>query len=292
MIAHNFNPGARKFDPKGGSMNNLQGNGTPHQVSAHLSPYLEARLLNLEVAHADLRGEVDTLKDLYHDLYNSFDKVKRHPWDTDPVQSRQSAMQFKQELEQLSREVRGSVNGNADEQKANDTSTSKADGSVRPHVRAASVTSHGSGHKSLLPHLRRGKQSGAVNGIAYVLRACDCKLFLLTSVVEPPNCRWTLLSTNTNLLAQMDRSTPSFDSRQCLQQLRVPHCLPPRLFRAMLRLTKSRPCLRMTGSRTTSPHLHHCRPASAPRSLHSNNWLRSPSTCFRTRLEASHGLLV
>ncbi|KAF2626403.1 hypothetical protein BU25DRAFT_395151 [Macroventuria anomochaeta] len=151
-------------------MNNLQGSSTPHQVSAPLSPYLEARVLNLEEAHGDLRGEVDTLRDLYHSLCNSFGKDQTAraspPQDLNLDKSRQSAMQFKQELERLSREVRGSVNGDADEQKASGRNTPKTNGSVPPHMRAASITSHGSGQKSLPPHLRGGKQSSAVNGNA------------------------------------------------------------------------------------------------------------------------------
>lgn len=147
-------------------MNSQQSHSTPKQVSAPPSPYLEARLLNLEVAHGDLRDEVDTLKDLYHGLYNSFGRVGRDRQDADMDSSRQGAMQFKRELEQLSREVRESMNGDANDQKANSGSTPKANGSVPPHVRAASVTSHGSGQKSLPPHLRGGKQSGAVNSNA------------------------------------------------------------------------------------------------------------------------------
>lgn len=174
MIQHNFNPGARKFNPNGAAMNG-QGNSTPQQVSSPPSPYLEARLLNLEIAHGDLRGEVDNLKDLYHDLYNSFGKVTqeaaaRHAntaTATDLAKSRQSAMQFKQELERLSREVRESVNGDANDQKANSGSTPKVNGSVPPHVRAASVASNTS-KKSLPPHLRGSKQPAGANDDSYV----------------------------------------------------------------------------------------------------------------------------
>lgn len=169
----------------------------PHQVSAPPSPYLEARISYLEDRHADLHGEVDTLKDLYRDLYNSFDKVRQggqsthaHPsQDLDPTESRQSAIQLKQELEQLSREVRESVNSDADEQKANGCSTSKANDSVPAHVRVDSVTSHGSGTKSLPPHLRGAKQSGILNGNACVegLHSARLRRFLLTRPVEFPS---------------------------------------------------------------------------------------------------------
>jgi hypothetical protein len=161
----NFNPGAKNFSPK----NRLQGSGPPDQVSAPPSPYLEARILNLEEEHADLRGHVDTLKDMYYTLCNSVGKMRNNsrspfvsPQHIDPVESRQSAMKFKQELEQLSHEVSESVNRNADEKKVNGH-TPKANGSVPPHVRAASVTSHGSGTKSLPPHLRGSKQSATTN---------------------------------------------------------------------------------------------------------------------------------
>ncbi|KAF3037643.1 hypothetical protein E8E12_005425 [Didymella heteroderae] len=170
MIQHNFNPGARNCNANGAATNS-HGNSTPRQVSSPPSPYLEARLLNLEVAHGDLRGEVDNLKDLYYDLYNSFGKVTRDvtpmhansPNGTDLTKSLQSAMQFKQELEQLSREVRESVNGDANHQKANSGSTSKANGNVPPHVRAASGASNAS-KKSMPPHLRGGKQLGGAGG--------------------------------------------------------------------------------------------------------------------------------
>jgi hypothetical protein len=172
MISHNYNPDARNFNPNGAALNG-QGNSTPQQVRSPPSPYLEARLLNLEVAHGDLRGEVDTLKDLYHDLYNSFGRATRDaapthtnsPQSHDLAKSRQSAMQFKQELELLSREVRESVNGNANDQKASSGSTPKANRSLPPHARAASVASNDT-KKSLPPHLRGGKQLATVNGNA------------------------------------------------------------------------------------------------------------------------------
>lgn len=138
-------------------------------MSAPSSPYLEARLLSLEAAYIDLRSDLDTLKD---DLCRSFGKVKAQLPDKDLVQSRQSAMRFKQELEQLSREVRMSANGDADDQKVNGNTTPEARGSVPPHVRAASVASHGSGRESLPPHLRKANPSSAVNGDTYVSSVC------------------------------------------------------------------------------------------------------------------------
>ncbi|UPX20966.1 uncharacterized protein EKO05_0011173 [Ascochyta rabiei] len=168
---HSSDPSARYFNPSGSPVNGLQGSSTPHQMSAPPSPYLEARVVNLEDKHADLREEVDILKDLYHDLCNLFSKVRQNAQPiranslggTDPVSSRQTAMQFKQELEHLSREVCESVNGDAGEQKANDRSILKPGGSLPPHVKSASVTDRGTGAKSLAPHLRGVKQPGTVS---------------------------------------------------------------------------------------------------------------------------------
>lgn len=176
MNHHGFNPGARNFNPHGRPMDNSQGGSIAYQVSAPPSPYLEARILNLEEEHADLRSEVDALKDLYHDLCNSFGKVQQIGRPTldsslseiDLVKSRQSAMHFKDEFEQLSREVRESMNGDADEQKAKVLDSSKTESSDPPHMRAARVTRQGSGMKSLPPHLREAKQPVTVTGIGYV----------------------------------------------------------------------------------------------------------------------------
>ncbi|XPS77225.1 hypothetical protein M3J09_009253 [Ascochyta lentis] len=171
MIHHSFDPSARNFHQNGNPANRPKGSSTSHHVSAPLSPYLEARVLNLEEEHAGLRDKVDDLKDLYHSLCNSFGRVQQDdqpiiadsPQNTDPALSRQTAMCFKQELEQLSREVRQSVNDGADVQVTDDRSTPKPDASVPPHRRAASIISHGSGAKSLPPHLRGTKQSGTAN---------------------------------------------------------------------------------------------------------------------------------
>lgn len=176
MINHKLNPDARLFNLNGLPMNQPQESSTPHQVSAPPSPYLEARIFNLEEEHGHLRGEVDTLKELYHDLCNTFGKETTGDRPVDPNgsqdaaldESRQSAMRFNEELEYLSREVRVSVHGHADEQKANSQQTLKANGSVPPHMRAASVASHGSGGKSLPPHLRGGKQTRTADGNGYI----------------------------------------------------------------------------------------------------------------------------
>jgi hypothetical protein len=169
MNHRNFDPSAHRFNPNGDPNNRPSGSSTPRQMSAPQSPYLEARVLNLEEEHADLRGQVDNLKDLYHDLRNSFGRQDRQHncakslQDTDAASSRQIAMQFKQELERLSREVRESANGDTDEQKATDRDTPKLNGDTIPHSKASIATSHGSGAKSLAPHLRVSKRLGATN---------------------------------------------------------------------------------------------------------------------------------
>jgi hypothetical protein len=175
MYSRSFNPGAQNFNPNNGPKSRPHESSVREQVSAPPSPYLEARILHLEEGHADLRADVDVLKDMYHDLCNSMGSLstgdRSGPFldsarNADPVKSRQSALQFQQELEQLSREVHSSVKVDADAQKTNESGTQEVNGSASPNVRAASVTSHGSGTKSLPPHLRGAKQPAPVNNAA------------------------------------------------------------------------------------------------------------------------------
>lgn len=120
------------------------------QVSAPPFPYPEARVLNLEQEHSDLRHEMDLLKEIYHDLFSPMGKLKKGGWpvtvapfqEQDPAQSHQSAMKLKQELEQLSREVHESVDDGADVEKVN------------------GGASDASGPKSLPPHLRKKAMNG------------------------------------------------------------------------------------------------------------------------------------
>jgi hypothetical protein len=137
-MAYNLNAGAQNFNPGGNLVNELP------------SPYLEARLLNLEGGYADLHQKVDMLKDLYRDLHNSFGKVEQQP--VDPVKSSQSAKLFQKELEQSNQEVRASFNSDANVPKTN-----------------GSATSHASNQRSLPPHLRRAEQSGIVHSNSYVI---------------------------------------------------------------------------------------------------------------------------
>jgi hypothetical protein len=142
-------------------------------VSAPPSPYLEARVLGLEQGHADLRNNLDALTELYHDLSTSVDKLKKGAWavtvgpfqEQDPIQSHQCALKFKEELEKLNRQVRQSVEHDADEEKSNGTVTPKANSSLPPHLRAPSSSKNGTGSTSLPPHLRAKKvEVGSMNG--------------------------------------------------------------------------------------------------------------------------------
>ena len=161
MNRHRFNPTANNFAPSSHGSMNQQKNGN-HQVSTPPSPYLEARVLNLEEEHAILLDDVSTLKELYHDLSFSVDKLKRGGWpvhvgpfqDVDPAKSHQSAMQFKLELEELTREVHLSVDGGADTKKVNSTGASRVNTSIPPHAKVRSLTSNGTVSESLPPHVR------------------------------------------------------------------------------------------------------------------------------------------
>jgi hypothetical protein len=156
-MGYHFNPTANGFAPNG-----TQQNGKASQVSsAHSSPYIEARVFNLEEEHANLRGDVETLRELYHGLSFSVDKLKKCGWpvyvgpfrEVDVNKSHQNAVQFSLELEKLKDEVHDSVSGDADVQKANGMAPPKTNGSVPPHLRASSLTSGGTVKKFLPPHL-------------------------------------------------------------------------------------------------------------------------------------------
>lgn len=155
-----LNPAASSYAPA------PQPQKMPSQVSAPPSPYLEARVFNLEEEHSNLRGKVDSLTELYHSLCSSLDKLKKGGWpvtigpfqEQDPTRSHQSALKFKRELDELTREVHKSVDGVADMDKANGTASSKTNGSMPPHLRGA--TSNGAGSKSLPPHLRGKNTNG------------------------------------------------------------------------------------------------------------------------------------
>jgi hypothetical protein len=160
-----LNPTAVSYAPD----SHLNGN-MASQVSAPSSTYLEALVQNLEERHADLRGEVDNLTEVYHNLCSSVERLKRGGWpvtvgpfqETDLTESHQHAMSFKQELEQLSREVQKSVNRDADVEKANGSMTLKKSSRLPPHLRAAATTDNGTDKKPLPPHLRGKIAAGYV----------------------------------------------------------------------------------------------------------------------------------
>lgn len=143
-----LNPAANDYAPK-------------MQVSDPPSPYLEARVLNLEEEHSSLREEVLSLSEMYHDLCSSVDRLRKGGWrvtvgpfqEQDRTPSHLRAMDFKRQLEELTQEVHKSVDGVTDVEKVNETTTSKANGTVPPHLRTAGAKAE-SGSKPLPPHLR------------------------------------------------------------------------------------------------------------------------------------------
>lgn len=158
-----LNPTAFSYAPESRPQNNM-----PRQVSAPPSLHLEARVIDLEEEYASLRGDVDTLTKLYDDLCSSVDNLKKRGWpvtvgpfqEQDLYQSHRRAMEFKQELEELGREVHKSVDGVADVEKVNNTTIPKANTSMPPHMRVANGINNRGGLKSLPPHLRGKSLSG------------------------------------------------------------------------------------------------------------------------------------
>lgn len=134
------------------------------QVSPPPSPYLEARIANLEENIGDVRGDVDAIKEWCHQLSSTIEEIKKvEGWPSvgstqhqEPTPSRLCALEFSQELEELTREVHKSGDG-AEVDKFNGTTTPKANGSVPPHLRAAT---NGAASKLIPPHLRGKAASG------------------------------------------------------------------------------------------------------------------------------------
>ena len=161
-----FNPSANDFAPTQEALD------ISNQVSTPLSPYLEARFFNMEEEYANLRGDVDTLKELYHGLSSSIDKLKKGGWpvhvgpfqEVDLTQSHQNAIRFKEELEKLGREFHEAVDGIADNQKMKTTATSETNSSVPAHMGPASADSKAMVSKSLPPHVRASMKTGISNG--------------------------------------------------------------------------------------------------------------------------------
>jgi hypothetical protein len=157
-----LNPTASSYAPE------QPQNNTPSQVRLHPSPGLEARVFQLEQGHSSLREGLDSLTELYRDLCSSIDRLRKGGQpvtvglfqEQDPTRSHQSALAFQQELEELSREVRTSVDDVADMEKVNDMATLKTNSSVPPHLRAASSTTSGASSKSIPPHLHGKNTNG------------------------------------------------------------------------------------------------------------------------------------
>lgn len=97
-----------------------------NQVSSSLCAEFEARIASLEEFCSHLRGDLDVFKEVCHKRSPSMEK------------SHLRAVEFAQELEELSRQVHASADGVADVEKTN--------GSLPPHLRGAS--------KAVPPHLR------------------------------------------------------------------------------------------------------------------------------------------
>jgi hypothetical protein len=159
-----LNPGAISYapgtQPKPGMTSQVSPSPTP-------SPYLAARVLNLEDGHVNLREDVDALTEKYHALCSSLDDLKLggRSATVGPSQQQdpthQSALRFKQELEELTSQVHKKVDGVANVEKTNGTTMLKANVSVPPHLRGVNGTSNGAGQqKSIPPHLRGKSTNG------------------------------------------------------------------------------------------------------------------------------------
>jgi hypothetical protein len=155
-----MNPAANNFAQSG-----PRRNGTASHASTPSSPYLEARVLNLEEGHAILRDDINTLQELYRGLSFSVEELKEgvgpvhvRPFqEVDVEKSHQSAAHFGAELTKLKEEIQASVNGDADVHKPNSITTPKMSGSTPAHPRTASATSGSTAKNSLPPHLRGKK---------------------------------------------------------------------------------------------------------------------------------------
>ncbi|KAH7382699.1 hypothetical protein DE146DRAFT_236761 [Phaeosphaeria sp. MPI-PUGE-AT-0046c] len=142
-----LNPAATNYTPAA-----LLTDSATEQLHTPPSPYLEARLLNLEEEHLSLRQDLDSLNELYHKLSSTFNSRKRDskPFnfteEQDPTTSFQSAVQLQQELQSLSKE-------------AHKLTMSNINGSL-PHLHTARGASNGTATKSVPPHLRGTARNG------------------------------------------------------------------------------------------------------------------------------------
>jgi hypothetical protein len=160
-----LNPAAGNFKPT--NMNNMhrKQNKTPLNMTPSPATYLEARVLSLEEEYANLRGEVGTLKEKYHQLCRSVEKGKEAAVvEVQPLADvkldppHKTIVKLGQELEELTLKTRALTNSEP-VQKPVQSSHPKVGHSTPPHLRAASTASDRLGSKLIPPHLRKATKS-------------------------------------------------------------------------------------------------------------------------------------
>ncbi len=144
----------------------------PQQVSPHTSPYLEARVLNLEEEHADLRHDFNTIKELFHGLSMSVSRLEeaaRKPTlipfqQPVPQTARQNAIESFVKPEVLTIEAPkalASLPSVTNKEKEFAMSAAKKVNSIPPHLRAG-AKSNGNGAVPQSPPARN--QGASQNG--------------------------------------------------------------------------------------------------------------------------------
>jgi len=159
-------PGSPAFFP-GSITISRQMSDSAKQVMPPLSPYIEARILNLEVGQEDLCGNVRYLKEMYQELIGFMEDVKNHGCmlrnglisNADLSKSYQTAVQFRAELDKLNNEVKDLVQVDADVIKTKDLSPTKESGGTPPQLKTSSVLGNEIISNPLPPHLRRAEKS-------------------------------------------------------------------------------------------------------------------------------------
>jgi len=135
-----------------------QQNNPPSKVTHPSSSYLEARVLNLEEEYANLRGEVGTLKEKYHQLRHSDEKEKEagEAEAQPPSETKldKTAVELGQELEELTSRTRAFTNSEPAQKPVQSTSA-KVGYSTPPHLRSASTASSKLDSRLIPPHLRK-----------------------------------------------------------------------------------------------------------------------------------------
>jgi hypothetical protein len=167
-----MNPAAGRFKSGDKPSSHQQRGRMPPQTTPP-STYFETRVLSLEEGHANLRGEVETLKEKYHELRVSAAKVKEVGCKTqvqslpptEPDQHHKNALEFEQELERLTLETRSPVHSEASHKRAQPY-ISKTKYSTPPHMRSASAASA----KPIPRHMRKASKGNSGNAHRYVVR--------------------------------------------------------------------------------------------------------------------------